>query len=72
MELARRGHHVTFVGPFADRDLSSNPNITYDSIDIDVDRFLNATDVFLGNYPSDILSGMFTITAEVPKYATCS
>ena len=65
LELARRGHHVTFVGPFSDRELSSTPNITYDHVDLDLNKVINDTDIFHGNYPTDVFWSTLSFTAEV-------
>ncbi len=48
LELAKRGHQITFVGPYPDNDLASNPNITYAHTNNDIDHTINSTAVFLG------------------------
>ena len=50
MELARRGHRVTFVGPTPAPDLAANPNITYQHVNFRSDMVLNSTHIMQGKY----------------------
>ncbi len=50
VELARRGHRVTFVGPTPAPDLAANPNITYQHVNFRSDMVLNSTHIMQGKY----------------------
>ena len=50
LELANRGHQLTFVGPIPDQDLSSHQNIQYINMDFDTSAMVNSTDIFRGNH----------------------
>ncbi len=65
LELSRRGHRVTFVGPAPDHELDSHPGITYDFVASDVDRVINSTEVLSGKYPVNTITDMNRLAVEV-------
>ncbi len=68
LELARRGHHVTLIGPVPDKDFSTNPNITFAHTNNDLEKSLNSTSVFLGENPLIPISSMIETGLQVLLY----
>jgi len=48
LELLERGHTITWICPFNDKELQGIPNITTIPMDNDMDSIVNSTAVFDG------------------------
>jgi len=67
LELMKRGHTITWVAPYEDKELQANANMNLISMETNAELLLNSTAIFEGKVFLDFF-GFVRTAVEVNMY----